>query len=150
MIEKEWIDDEGWTQEILEAMMIVIQLWEEKMVLLELQTLLENWTKDRPTLKENNTPQQILLLLQNEVTEASESLTDTENLASEISDVIILALTLANQYGFNMDQEIREKIAVNTIRYQARYFQDGDYHESRKYVKSIEKPILEEFYNIPR
>ena len=120
------------------------------MVLLELQTLLENWTKDRPTLKENNTPEQILLLLQNEVTEASESLTDTENLASEISDVIILALTLANQYGFNMDEEIREKIAVNTIRYQARYFQDGDYEEARKYVKSIEKPILEEFYNIPR
>ncbi len=49
-----------------------------------------------------------------------------------------------------MDEEIREKIAVNTIRYQARYFQDGDYEEARKYVKSIEKPILEEFYNIPR
>ncbi len=120
------------------------------MSLEDIQTILQNFTNDRPTLQENNTPEQILLLLQNEVTEASESITDTENLASEISDVIILALTLANQYGFNMDEEIREKIAVNTIRYQARYFQDGDYEEARKYVKSIEKPILEEFYNIPR
>lgn len=98
----------------------------------------------------NNTPERIIELLQNEVVEASQSLTDTDNLASEIADIVIFALTLANHYGFDMDLEVREKIAVNTIRYQAKFFQDGDYEEARKYVKSIEKPILEEFYQIPR
>ena len=120
------------------------------MALIELQTLLENWTLDRPLVKENNTPERIIQLLQNEVVEASQSLTDTDNLSSEIADVIIFALTLANHYGFDMDLEVREKIAVNTIRYQAKFFQEGDYETARKYVKSIEKPILEEFYKIPR
>lgn len=118
--------------------------------LLEIQGMLQNFSLDRPTLSENNTPQRIIELLQNEAVEAAESLTDMENLPGEIADIIIFALTLANKYGFDMDQEVREKIAVNTIRYQVKFFQEGDYEESRKYVKSIEKPILEEFYQIPR
>lgn len=121
------------------------------MALLELQTILQNWTKDRPALEKNNTPEQILILLQNEVIEASQSLTDTENLASEISDVIILALTLANQYGFNMDLEIREKLAFNTGRYSSDLFQGGDYEEGRLKAKQMEKEYFKrDFYNIPR
>lgn len=121
------------------------------MSLEDLQTILQNFTIDRPTLKENNTPEQILLLLQNEVIEASESLTDTENLASEISDVIIFALTLANQYGFNMDEEVREKIAFNTGRYSADLFQDGSYNEGRLKAKQVEKEYFKrDFYDITR
>lgn len=120
------------------------------MSLEDIQTILQNFTNDRPTLQENNTPEQILLLLQNEVTEASESLTDTENLASEIADIVIFALTLANQYGFNMDEQVREKIAFNTGRYSADLFQNGNYEESRLKAKQIEKEYFKrDFYNIP-
>ena len=118
--------------------------------ILEIQKMLLNFSQDRPSLLQNNSPERIIKLLQNEVVEAAESLTDTDNLASEISDILIFALTLANHYGFNMELEVREKIALNIIRYQAKFFQEGDYEEARKYVKSIEKPILEEFYQIPR
>lgn len=118
--------------------------------LTEISAILQAFSEDRKTLAVNNTPERIIELLQNEAVEAAESLTDTENLPGEIADIVIFALTLANKYGFNMDLEVREKIALNMVRYQARYFQDGDYEEARKYVKSIEKPILEEFHNIPR
>lgn len=112
--------------------------------------MLQNFSLDRPSLLKNNIPERIIQLLQNEAVEAAESLTDTENLPGEIADILIFALTLANHYGFDMELEVREKISLNIIRYQAKFFQEGDYEEARKYVKSIEKPILEEFYQIPR
>lgn len=121
------------------------------MALLELQTLLKNWTLDRPLVQENNTPERIIELLQNEVVEASQSLTDTENLASEIADIVIFALTLANHYGFDMDLEVREKIGFNVGRYSADLFQEGDYEEARLKAKQVEKDYYKrDFYQIPR
>lgn len=121
------------------------------MALIELQTLLKNFTEDRLTLLKNNTPERIIELLQNEVVEASQSLTDTENLAAEIADIVIFALTLANHYGFDMDLEVREKISFNTGRYSADLFQDGDYEEGRLKAKQVERDYFKrDFYQIPR
>lgn len=119
--------------------------------LTEISQMLQAFSEDRPTLKENNTPERIIELLQNEAVEAAESLTDTENLAAEIADVVIFALTLANHYGFNMDLEVREKIAFNTGRYSADLFQDGEYEESRIKAKQVEQDYYKrDFYQIPR
>ena len=113
--------------------------------------MLQNFSQDRPTLQKNNTPEQIILLLQNEVVEASESLTDTENLATEIADVVILALTLANSFGFDMDLEIREKISFNNARFSSNMFQAGSYDDAIYQGKMVEKDYLKrDFYNIPR
>lgn len=113
--------------------------------------MLQNFSQDRPTLQKNNTPEQIIQLLQNEVVEASQSLTDTHNLATEIADVLILALTLANHFGFNMDLEIREKIAFNNARFSSDLFQTGSYDDAILQGKKIEKDYLKrDFYNIPR
>lgn len=115
----------------------------------EIQEMLRNFSIDRPTLAENNNPERIINLLQNEVVEAAESLTDTENLASEISDIVIFALTLANLYGFDMDEEVREKIAFNIGRYSSDLFQEGDYEEARLKAKQIERDYFKrDFYNI--
>ena len=117
----------------------------------EIQTMLQNFSLDRPTLQKQNTPEQIILLLQNEVVEASQSLTDTENLATEIADVVILALTLANSFGFDMDLEIREKISFNNARFSSDMFQAGSYDDAISQGKRVEKDYLKrDFYNIPR
>ena len=113
--------------------------------LTEISQMLQDFSEDRPSLKENNTPKVLMKLLAGEVAEASESLDDPENLASELSDVIIFALTIANQYGFDMDEEIRTKIAYNHARYNAVDFQ-GDYEQARLKGKSREKEVQPLFY----
>lgn len=119
--------------------------------LTEISQMLQAFSEDRPTLKENNTPERIIELLQNEAVEAAESLTDTENLAAEIADIVIFALTLANHYGFDMDLEVRDKVAFNTGRYSADLFQDGDYEEGRLKAKQVERDYFKrDFYQIPR
>lgn len=87
----------------------------------------------------------LIKLLQGEVQEASESLDDTENLASELSDIVIFTLTLANQYGFDMDEQIRRKVAYNLARYSAVDFQ-GDYEQARLKGKAREKDVKPLFY----
>lgn len=106
--------------------------------------MLQNFSQDRPSLQKNNTPEQLIILLQNEVIEASQSLTDHNNLASELSDVLIFALTIANLYGFNMDEEVKTKIAFNTARYSAIDF-NGDYEDARLKGKKREKDLKEIF-----
>lgn len=119
--------------------------------LTEISQMLQAFSEDRPTLSENNTPQRIIELLQNEAVEAAESLTDTENLPGEIADIIIFALTLANKYGFDMDLEVREKIGFNIGRYSSDLFQDGDYEEGRLKAKQVERDYFKrDFYQIPR
>lgn len=118
------------------------------MGLSHLQEMLYNFKSDRKTMEANNTPQKLVELTKRELVEVSEVLHDPDKLKTEIADCMILLLTLAGDYGFDMEAEIREKVAANIVRYEARYFQDGDYDESRKFVKSIEKPILEQFYSI--
>jgi hypothetical protein len=114
----------------------------------EIQKMLRDWSADRPVIEANNTPQRIIELLKGEVVEAEESLEDREHLASEIADILIFTLGLANLYGFDMDAEVREKIALNILRYPSSSFQDGDYESSRLNCKKKEKPIISEFYSI--
>ena len=119
--------------------------------ILEIQEMLRAFSSDRKTLEENNTPERIIQLLQNEAVEAAESLTDTENLPGEIADIIIFALTLANKYGFDMDLEVREKIGFNIGRYSSDLFQEGDYEEARLKAKQLERDYFKrDFYQIPR
>lgn len=119
--------------------------------LTEISQMLQAFSEDRPTLNANNTPKRIIQLLQNEAVEAAESLTDTENLPGEIADIIIFALTLANKYGFDMDLEVREKIAFNTGRYTSDLFREGDYEEGRLKAKQVERDYFKrDFYQIPR
>lgn len=113
--------------------------------ILEIQEMLQNFSLDRPSLLKNNSPEQIIRLLQNEVVEAADSLTDTNNLAGEISDIVIFALTLANEYGFDMDDEVRTKIAFNNARYSAIDFQE-DYEQARIKGKAREVWVKPMFY----
>lgn len=116
------------------------------MALLELQTMLQNFKLDRRTMADNNTPKRIVSLTRIELDEVEESLDNPEHLKTEIADCLIFLLTLAGDYGFDMEAEIRTKIALNLLRFPSSSFQEGNYEESRLECKRKEKPIIEEFY----
>jgi NTP pyrophosphatase (non-canonical NTP hydrolase) len=76
--------------------------------------------------------------------------TDPDAKAKELSDCLWFLITMAILTGVDLEKEIREKAAYNMIRYQAKYFQDGDYYEARRRVKAEEKNLglKDEFYSI--
>lgn len=113
----------------------------------EIQTILKAFTQDRPTLADNNTPGRLMDLLQIETEEARAELDNPVNLANELADIVIFALNIANEYGFDMEEEIRRKIAYNHTRYNAADFQTGNYEEARKLGKSREADVKPLFYD---
>lgn len=122
--------------------------------LMEISQMLQAFSGARDTLKRANTPMGIVERTEGELNEIKEELLkeeiDPQKLAAEIADAMIYLFTLSGDFGFDMELEIKEKIALNTIRFPANKFKDGDYEESRRECKAAEKPIIEEFYQIPR
>ena len=115
----------------------------------ELQKMVGDWLADRPTMYENNQdPQRLIELLEGEVVEVAEVMDQPEKLGRELADVAWFLMTVANLKGIDLEAEVREKAAVNSLRYSANLFQEGDYEEARKQVKANEKPIIDEFYSI--
>lgn len=119
----------------------------------ELQSLVGDFLSDRPAMKANNTFHATVDLLKGEVDELVEAHPngDNKDIAQEVADVFIFALTLANILGVDVDAEVREKIAYNHTRYNASSFQGQDYTqartESRDWVKDTHWKQL--FYDIP-
>lgn len=113
------------------------------------QQMVADFTADRPIMLANNSDlSKMAELLQSEVLEALEVLEDKEKLGRELADVVFIVMSLANMKSIDLEDEIREKTALNIVRYQAHMFQEGDYDEARRQVKANEKPIIEEFYGI--
>ena len=101
----------------------------------EIQKLLEIFSEDRPVMKKHNQRDwRIYKLLRQEIDEA-EAETDPKKIATELSDIIAFALTIANNHGLDMDAEIREKIARNILKYPQQNFQ-GDYTYNEAVGKS--------------
>lgn len=113
--------------------------------LTEISAMLRVFSEARKSLEENNTPEILAGLLIREAIELQESLEDPKNLAQEIADVIIFAMSIANIYGFDMGEEILTKIAYNTARYQASDF-EGDYESARLRGKAREEWVKPMFY----
>lgn len=120
----------------------------------ELQALVGDFLADRPTMKANNTFHTTVDLLRREVDELVEAHPngDNKDIAQEVADVFIFALTLANILGVDVDAEVREKTAYNHTRYKAENFKEGtDYDEGRKVSREWVKANnwKNKFYNIP-
>jgi len=119
----------------------------------ELQKLVGDFLADRPAMEQNNTFHATVDLLRGEVDELVEAHPngDNKDIAQEVADVFIFALTLANLLGVDVDSEVREKIAYNHTRYNAKTFVELPYTEareqSRDWVKNTHWKQL--FYDIP-
>ena len=104
-------------------------------------------------MEKNNTFHATVDLLKGEVKELVEAHPngDNKDIAQEVADVFIFALTLANILGVDVDAEVREKIAYNHTRYNAKTFQETEYaqarEQSRDWVKDTHWKQL--FYDIP-
>lgn len=120
-----------------------------------LTTMVANWIEDRPTLKDNNNILRTAELLLGEAGEclvaaAIYALNRTEHnkkeLAKELADVLIFALSLLHQLNIDPYYEVAEKTAFNNLRYPATNF-DGHitYEEARQNGKKLQAEILKDF-----
>ncbi|MHA1910515.1 MAG: hypothetical protein ACTSYA_02360 [Candidatus Kariarchaeaceae archaeon] len=116
----------------------------------QLLILEDAWYKDRPTIARNSeNATRLFKLLVNEVLELQEELeggANVENIKRELADVGWFLFALFRRFDSDMFEEMREKIALNILRYDWKEFQNSDYNEARKKIKSKEKSIIREFY----
>ena len=125
--------------------------------LARLQQTVDNWLVDRPVMSVANTPHALIALLRAELDEFEEAVNgmgdekivdQKKNIDQEFADLTVFLLSLASKLGVDIYAVTMEKMALNFIRYESRFFQDGDYDETRKMVKQREKDLKlkEQFY----
>lgn len=107
---------------------------------------IRNFRKDRPILDKANSDEFLIQYLLTEARELAEA--PPEERIQELADIFFLAFSLADNLGVEATAIVMEKLAFNMIRYEARFFQEGDYQEKRKMVKAREKDLKlkEAFY----
>lgn len=101
------------------------------------------WQDERPILKDNNQCwAQSLLLLLGEVEELEleaaalfDGLALPEDVASEVTDIILLGITLLRSLGFDPEKAVQGKLKRNEMKYPAIEFLNGDYDEKMKELK---------------
>lgn len=115
--------------------------------------MLENFSKDRPVMEKNNQDLgRLMQLMLGEVAELQEAIAEGESVdfvAEEISDIIIFSISIMNLLERDTEAQIRDKIAINTLRYPAVLF-DGkhSYEEARRQGKEgFTHEDKEEFYS---
>jgi NTP pyrophosphatase (non-canonical NTP hydrolase) len=113
---------------------------------------LQNWRLDRPTLTENERVADLVTNVVEEAYELSHALIDCmstfdlDSLIEEVSDVIIYALNIFNLLKVDAFEAIMEKIAINSIRYPAGQFQNGDPQVAVRRLKKRGIEIKQEIY----
>jgi NTP pyrophosphatase (non-canonical NTP hydrolase) len=117
--------------------------------MIEVFTIISNFVSDRPTMRENNLVNgRVEALLTEEVREFLEE-QDLEKKAREAVDIIWFLITWASINGIDIEAQIREKAAINTIHYPAHLFTNGTpYEEAILIAKDpdIRNQIAKEFY----
>ena len=104
-------------------------------------TLLENFTEDRPVMAEQNSDINMMLTMLTgelmELIDAVELNQGIDSIAEEAADVVILAISIIGMVDRDPETTIREKVAFNSMRYQAHLFQgDHTYEKARAISKT--------------
>jgi len=103
----------------------------------------EDWQKDRPLINEQNGcwAQSIILLL-GEVSELEEAaadfhdgLAEPEDIASELTDIILFSITALRALGFEPEKAVRGKLERNRKKYPQEELQNGVYEDKMKDLK---------------
>ncbi len=126
------------------------------------EQLQQIFLSDRPSMKENNqNPYHLLNLLRGEMTEFAEALIywivdptekSLQELGQEAADLGLYIQAILSIAGLSLDEEMRDKVAYNTIRFKPGYFKALPYKEAYKLSKSdvIDEGTKSEFYSIPK
>lgn len=71
-----------------------------------------------------------------------------ELIGSEIADIVMFTICVANAYGLDIAEEVHKKLEKNHERFPAHEFQEGDYHTQYNRVKEREgKRKVHDVYN---
>lgn len=113
-----------------------------------LKQIIEAFNEDRPAFERDVLT--LIGMLQNEVDELKEA--RGEEIARELSDILIIVYSIAQWAEIDLEKEVREKIAWNIIRFPHQDFQEGDYWEIRRRIKSSPEYWKKygEFYSIEK
>lgn len=116
-----------------------------------LKHVLTGFLEDRPAMRANNTPENILTMLAGELVEATQAIERGQetDIRDEVADLIILGYTLAIQLGLDPEEIALEKSALNHLKLPAHMFgEDADYHEAYLLSRQIKKrdQIAKRFY----
>lgn len=103
------------------------------------------YNSDRPTF--DRTVSEYIDFLLDEVEEFRE-VAHLPEAHTELADILIIAFSLAHKLGIDPEEAVREKVALNCIRYKSSDFQNGDWGETRARIKSDPdyKRMMDEFY----
>lgn len=112
--------------------------------------LLTDFRNDRPLMDENNDLHTLVDLMDKEVDEVRDELNgDLDQLAQELADVAIYALTAILEMGRDPEEELLAKISYNHVQHSAFNYQRGDFDiqrfASKSYAKS--RKLKEQFYD---
>lgn len=124
--------------------------------MINLETIVHNWVEDRPTMKENNCNGYTLFeLLAGEVGELLEAMQSKnheemkvdEEFIGELADVGLYYISILNMLGLDMNEICRDKCAYNNLRYPAKDYQNGDFHEAMAWNRlRVKREKLKEQY----
>lgn len=114
----------------------------------ELQKMVGDFQRDRPIMQKADSPKHVIKLARVEMDEAEAEIGKPDRLATELADVMIYMMTLANVYELDLGEAIAEKVGRNILKFPAKNFQEGDY--TQKVIQSkrawLESGGDEEFY----
>jgi len=114
---------------------------------------------DRPAMQENNNnPYRLLHLLRGEMNEFSTAVIDwivdpnaetTQEMAQESADIALYTQAIISMAGLFLEEEAKDKIAYNMIRFKPKDFRELSYNDA--YKKSKQEVVLfqtkKEYYN---
>lgn len=109
----------------------------------------EDWQKERPLINEQNGCwAQAILLLLGEVSELEEAaadyhdgLAEPEDIASELTDIILFSITALRALGFDPEKAVRGKLERNKKKYNKSRLQSGEYEEQMAIMKNEWLPM---------
>lgn len=115
-----------------------------------LKQALTDFRADRPVLDSNNTPDNLLNMLTEELYELAEAHEsgDIDNIREESADVLILIVNYMMQQGIDPVEAGMEKVALNHVQHSAVFYQEGDYKQQYKQAKQYVKDrnMKDQFY----
>ena len=118
----------------------------QKPTLMDLQERAFKFSEGRPTMRNQDTPTNLLRKLNHEEGELWREINrrypSREAIGKELADIGLFLLTLANQYGLDLGQFIEDKLDFNEQRFPASLFQYDSglsFKEAYEMAKEAEK-----------
>lgn len=102
----------------------------------ELQRHVEQFFNERPLMRDHNTPHYIAERMKGEIDEMLAEMSggerkptpeEIDKVRLELADVVIFAISMAQNLGIDLEQAVKDKVVINEARFPAEMFKNGDF-----------------------